>query len=172
MEIPTRARRVRLCAASDRRARSPMCWGRERYARGANCRSSRRELALPRPAVQSRFQPNRKDILETKSSPSQGRRTHRRGLWPAMADCIPLVTPRECANYFEAARGSCPGMNQPERKRSRDANPRSSVVPTRTIPRHLRGCIQPPWRRISMELWCRVKGSNLRLLRTQQLLSR
>ena len=25
------------------------------------------------------------------------------GLWNAIADCIPLVTPRECANYFEAA---------------------------------------------------------------------
>jgi len=25
------------------------------------------------------------------------------GLWRAIADCIPLVTPRECANYFEAA---------------------------------------------------------------------
>jgi len=24
-------------------------------------------------------------------------------LWRAIADCIPLVTPRECANYFEAA---------------------------------------------------------------------
>ena len=25
------------------------------------------------------------------------------GLWRAIADCIPLVAPRECANYFEAA---------------------------------------------------------------------
>jgi transposase len=25
------------------------------------------------------------------------------GLWNAIADCIPLVTPPECANYFEAA---------------------------------------------------------------------
>ncbi len=25
------------------------------------------------------------------------------GLWQAIADCIPLVTPRECAAYFEAA---------------------------------------------------------------------
>jgi transposase len=25
------------------------------------------------------------------------------GLWQAIADCIPLVTRRECANYFEAA---------------------------------------------------------------------
>ena len=25
------------------------------------------------------------------------------GLWRAIADCIPLVTQRECANYFEAA---------------------------------------------------------------------
>jgi transposase len=25
------------------------------------------------------------------------------GLWRAIADCIPRVTPRECANYFEAA---------------------------------------------------------------------
>jgi hypothetical protein len=25
------------------------------------------------------------------------------GLWRAIADCIPLITPRECANYFEAA---------------------------------------------------------------------
>jgi transposase len=25
------------------------------------------------------------------------------GLWQAIADCITLVTPRECANYFEAA---------------------------------------------------------------------
>ena len=25
------------------------------------------------------------------------------GLWCAIADCIPLVTSRECANYFEAA---------------------------------------------------------------------
>ncbi len=25
------------------------------------------------------------------------------GLWRAIADCIPLVTPRESANYFEAA---------------------------------------------------------------------
>jgi len=24
-------------------------------------------------------------------------------LWRAIADCSPLVTPRECANYFEAA---------------------------------------------------------------------
>jgi transposase len=24
-------------------------------------------------------------------------------LWRAIADCIPLVTPRECANYFEVA---------------------------------------------------------------------
>ena len=25
------------------------------------------------------------------------------GLWRAIADCIPLITRRECANYFEAA---------------------------------------------------------------------
>ena len=25
------------------------------------------------------------------------------GLWRAIADCLPLVTPGECANYFEAA---------------------------------------------------------------------
>lgn len=25
------------------------------------------------------------------------------GLWGAIADCIPLVTQRECATYFEAA---------------------------------------------------------------------
>ena len=43
------------------------------------------------------------NISKTQSSARKAAERTVEGLWRAIADCIPLITRRECANYFEAA---------------------------------------------------------------------